>query len=61
MLKPSSENCNIGTNVIGKTHRKRIGSPVFGDEVWIGSNSVIVGKSILEIMLSPWLKCFRKR
>tara|TARA_B100000963_G_C22639755_1_gene679797 strand:- start:4976 stop:5530 length:555 start_codon:yes stop_codon:yes gene_type:complete len=39
------KNCNIGTNVIvGKTHKKRTGSPVFGDEVWIGSNSVIVGK-----------------
>lgn len=39
------KNCNIAPGVvIGQTNRgKRMGVPVIGDNVWIGSNAVIVG------------------
>lgn len=39
------KNCNIATGVtIGQENRgKRKGTPVIGDEVWIGTNAVIVG------------------
>lgn len=39
------KNCNIATGVvIGKTNRPGGGTPVIGNNVWIGSNAVIVGK-----------------
>lgn len=39
------KNCNIAPGVtIGKTNRgKKAGVPVIGDEVWIGTNAVLVG------------------
>ncbi|MDR1877568.1 MAG: serine acetyltransferase [Flavobacteriaceae bacterium] len=39
------KNCNIATGVtIGRTNRgSKEGVPVIGDEVWIGTNAVIVG------------------
>lgn len=39
------KNCNIATGVtIGQENRgKRKGAPIIGDEVWIGTNAVIVG------------------
>lgn len=40
------KNCNIAPcTTIGQTYRgKRKGNPIIGDNVWIGTNSVIVGK-----------------
>lgn len=39
-------NCNIATGVtIGQENRgKRQGNPIIGNQVWIGTNAVIVGK-----------------
>lgn len=39
-------NCNISQGVtIGATNRGKMkGSPIIGDEVWIGANAVLVGK-----------------
>lgn len=38
-------NCNIATGVtIGAVSRgKRAGAPVLGDDVWVGTNAVVVG------------------
>ena len=39
------KNCNVGTGVtVGRENRgKRLGVPTIGDNVWIGTNAVIVG------------------
>ncbi len=49
IINPDSilgDNCNIATGVtIGQTNRGvKMGSPIIGNEVWIGANAVIVGK-----------------
>ena len=51
------KNCNIAHNVtIGRTNRGKLkGSPVIGDEVWIGTGSVIVGKIVIgnNVLIAP--------
>ena len=53
----TGKNCNITHNVtIGRTNRGKLkGSPVIGDEVWIGTGSVIVGKIIIgnNVLIAP--------
>ena len=49
-------NCNIGPGIIiGTNHGKDSGAPQFGDEVWIGSNSVIVGPVVIDsnVVIAP--------
>ncbi len=51
------ENCNVGQGVsIGNVSRgKYKGSPVIGDRVWIGPNSVVVGKIKIgnDVLIAP--------
>ena len=51
------ENCNIAQGVtIGRISRgEKTGSPVIGDRVWIGANSVIVGKVKIgnDVLIAP--------
>ncbi|MBQ7617187.1 serine acetyltransferase [bacterium] len=51
------DNCNINHNVtIGKENRGgRLGCPTIGSKVWIGCNSVIVGKVFIgdNVMIAP--------
>lgn len=51
------ENCNIHKGVtIGQENRgKRKGTPVIGDEVWIGINATIVGKISIgsDVLIAP--------
>ncbi len=51
------KNCNLAPGVtIGRDHRgKRKGSPVIGDQVWIGTNAVIVGKVSIgnNVLIAP--------
>lgn len=51
------DNCNIATGVvIGQENRgKRKGCPTIGNEVWIGANSVIVGKISIgdDVLIAP--------
>lgn len=51
------KNCNIATGVtIGQENRgKRKGCPVIGDNVWIGTNAVIVGKINIgnDVLIAP--------
>ena len=50
-------NCNIHKGVtIGQENRgKRKGTPVIGDEVWIGINATIVGKVSIgsDVLIAP--------
>jgi len=50
-------NCNIAQGVtIGQQNRgKNIGTPIIGDEVWIGANAVIVGAIHIgnNVMIAP--------
>lgn len=51
------ENCNINHNVtIGQENRgNRKGTPIIGNRVWIGCNSVIVGKITIgdNVLIAP--------
>lgn len=51
------KNCNISHSVtIGRTFRNGvIGTPTFGDHVWIGPGAVIVGKVTIgsDVMIAP--------
>ena len=51
------DNVNISTGItIGKTNRgDRMGCPVIGNKVWIGTNSVIVGKITIgdDVLIAP--------
>ena len=51
------EKCNIHKGVtIGQENRgKRKGTPVIGDEVWIGINATIVGKILIgsDVLIAP--------
>lgn len=51
------KNCNIATGVtIGQENRgKRKGTPTIGDNVWIGTNSVIVGNIKIgnDVLIAP--------
>ena len=51
------DNCNVATGVtIGAENRgKRKGSPVIGNNVWIGTNAVIVGKITVgnNVLIAP--------
>lgn len=51
------DNCNIATGVtIGQENRgERKGSPIIGNEVWIGANSVIVGNIKIgsDVLIAP--------
>jgi serine O-acetyltransferase len=51
------ENCNVGQGVsIGNVSRgKYKGSPVIGDRVWIGPNTVVVGKINIgnDVLIAP--------
>lgn len=51
------KNCNLATGVtIGAESRgKRQGSPTIGDEVWIGTNAVIVGNVNIgnDVLIAP--------
>lgn len=51
------ENCNVAHNVtIGQTNRgKNKGCPTIGDNVWIGTGSVIVGNIIIgsNVLIAP--------
>jgi serine O-acetyltransferase len=51
------KNCNIAHGVtIGQTNRgKKKGAPVIGDQVWIGTGSVIVGKVTIgnNVLIAP--------
>ena len=50
-------NCNINQNVtIGRENRgTRKGSPIIGNNVWIGANAVIVGKVLIgdDVLIAP--------
>lgn len=49
-------NCNIAHNVtIGAARGKRSGAPTIGNEVWIGTGSVLVGKINIgdDVMIAP--------
>lgn len=51
------KNCNINQNVvIGQENRgKRKGSPEIGNNVWIGANSIIVGRIVIgnNVLIAP--------
>lgn len=51
------EQCNVAQNVtIGMENRgSRKGCPIIGNKVWIGANSVIVGKVIIgdDVLIAP--------
>ncbi len=51
------KNCNLAKGVtIGQENRgKRQGTPVIGDEVWIGTNAVVVGKITIgnDVLIAP--------
>lgn len=51
------ENCNIGPGVtVGKVHQgNKKGAPIIGNQVWIGTNSVIVGKIVIgsNVLVAP--------
>lgn len=51
------KNCNINQNVtIGQENRgARKGTPIIGDNVWIGANSVVVGKIKIgnDVLIAP--------
>jgi len=51
------DNVNIATGItIGKTNRgDRMGYPVIGNKVWIGTNAVIVGKVTIgdDVLIAP--------
>lgn len=51
------KNCNLATGVtIGAESRgKRQGAPVIGDEVWIGTNAVVVGNVTIgnDVLIAP--------
>lgn len=51
------KNCNIGPNVvIGQTNKgRKKGVPQIGDEVWIGTGAVIVGKITIgnNVLIAP--------
>lgn len=51
------QNCNIAQGVtIGVTRRgSKAGAPIIGDEVWIGTNAIIVGKVIIgnNVLIAP--------
>lgn len=51
------KNVNVGTGItIGKENRgKKKGAPIIGDNVWIGTNSVIVGKIKVgnDVLIAP--------
>lgn len=51
------KNCNLATGVtIGQENRgKRKGCPVIGDNVWVGTNAVIVGNIKIgnDVMIAP--------
>ena len=51
------KNVNLATGiVIGQENRgKRKGTPIIGDEVWIGANAVIVGKITVgsDVLIAP--------
>lgn len=60
VINPGSRignNCNIATgSVIGQENRgERKGCPTIGNEVWIGANSVIVGKINIgnDVLIAP--------
>lgn len=50
-------NCNLSPGVtIGRDHRgKRRGAPTLGNEVWVGTNAVIVGKVSIgnDVLIAP--------
>lgn len=63
IINPNSvigNNCNIAQGVtIGEENRgKKRGTPIIGNEVWIGANSVIVGKIKIgnNVLIAP--NCF---
>ena len=51
------KNCNIASGVtIGRENRgKRNGAPIIGNQVWIGTNAVIVGKIYIgdNVLIAP--------
>lgn len=51
------KNVNINTGVvIGRTNRgEKAGVPIIGNEVWIGANSIIVGKIVIgnNVLIAP--------
>ena len=51
------KNCNIAPGVtIGRANRgKKAGVPIIGDEVWIGSNAVLIGKITIgnNVLIAP--------
>jgi serine O-acetyltransferase len=49
-------NCNIAHNVtIGAARGKRMGAPIIGNEVWIGTGAVLVGNITIgdNVMIAP--------
>lgn len=49
-------NCNIAHNVtIGAARGKRSGAPIIGNEVWIGTGSVLVGNIVIgdKVLIAP--------
>nr|WP_278463241.1 hypothetical protein [Thomasclavelia spiroformis] len=60
MINPNvkiGDNCNIATGVvIGQENRgKRKGTPVIGNNVWIGANSILVGNIKIgnDVLIAP--------
>lgn len=59
-MNPSTiigKNCNLNKGcTLGKENRgKRKGAPILGDNVWIGTNSVVVGKVHIgnDVLIAP--------
>ena len=51
------KNCNLnkGCTIGGENRGKRKGAPIIGDDVWIGSNAVVVGKINIgnDVLIAP--------
>lgn len=51
------KNCNLAKGVtIGQENRgKRMGAPILGDRVWVGTNAVIVGRIVIgeDVLIAP--------
>ena len=56
-LAKIGKNCNLNKGcTIGRENRgKRIGAPTLGDNVWVGSNSMVVGNIHIgnDVLIAP--------
>ena len=51
------QNCNLnkGCTIVVENRGKRKGTPVLGDDVWIGTNAVVVGNITIgsDVLIAP--------